>query len=52
MLVCGNELAKTLRKGQTASLADKDAAVVAGELAKAGAVVWGRMSDSGQELSF
>jgi hypothetical protein len=51
-LVSGSELAEALKKGQAASITDKDAAVAAGKLAKAGAVVWGRMSDSGQKLSF
>lgn len=52
VLISGNELAEALKKGQAGAIADKDAAVAAGRLAKAGAVVWGRMSDSGQKLSF
>lgn len=51
-LVSGSELAEALKKGQAASIADKDGAIAAGKLAKAGAVVWGRMSDTGQKLSF
>lgn len=51
-LVSGSELAEAMKKAQAAAIFDKDAAVAAGKLAKAGAVVWGRMSDSGQKLSF
>jgi hypothetical protein len=51
-LITGNELAEIMKKGSAAAIADKDAAVSAGKLAKAGAVVWGRMSDTGQKLSF
>jgi len=51
-LVSGNELAEILKQGSVQAITDKDAAVAAGKLAKAGAVVWGRLADAGQKLSF
>lgn len=51
-LVSASELAEALKKGQAASIADREGAMAAGKLVRAGAVVWGRMSDSGQKLSF
>lgn len=52
VLVGGEELSEAMRKAQATAIIDKETAVAAGKLAKAGAVVWGRMSDSGQKLSF
>lgn len=52
VLVGGEELSEAMRKAQATAIIDKETAVAAGKLAKARAVVWGRMSDSGQKLSF
>ncbi len=52
VLVESDELAEALKKSQVSAIADLEGAVAAGRLAKAGAVVWGRMADTGQRLSF
>jgi len=51
-LVTGKDLADILKKGPATAINDKEGAVAVGKLARAGAVVWGKMSDAGQKLSF